>query len=61
MSSGGLSRTGPGGGFVVAGAGFQAAVDDADEPVDQLAQCGVVFDAAGFELVVVDACAGGRR
>jgi hypothetical protein len=60
MSSGGLLGTmGPGGGFVVAGAGFEAVVEDADERVGQLAQCGVVFDVAGLELVVVGAGAGG--
>jgi len=49
----------PCGCFVVAGAGFEAAVQDADEPVGQLAQRGVVFGAAGFELVVVGPGAGG--
>jgi hypothetical protein len=40
----------PCGGFVVAGPGFEAAVEDAHEPVGELAQRGVVFSAAGFEL-----------
>jgi len=35
-SSGGCSEVGPGCVFVVAGVGFQAAVQDADEPVGQL-------------------------
>lgn len=43
----------PGGVFVVAGSGFQAAVQDADQPVAQLAECGVVAGAAGPEFVVV--------
>src|SRR6266545_3484063 len=49
----------PGDGFVVAGAGFEAAVEDADEPVGELAQGGVVVGAAGAELVVVGAGARG--
>ena len=55
MSSGellGVVR--PGGCLVVEGAGFEAAVQDADEPVGELAQRGVVFGAAG-------ACAGRSR
>src|SRR5450755_1737070 len=48
----------PGGGFVVAGAGFEASVQDADEPVGELAQRGVVADAAGALLVVEGAGAG---
>jgi len=39
---------GPGGGLVVESAGFQAAVQDADEPVGELAESGVVADFAGF-------------
>jgi hypothetical protein len=46
---------GPGGGLVVAGVGFQAAVEDPDEPVGQLAQRGVVTDPAGALTVVVGA------
>src|SRR5512132_4463876 len=59
MSSGnrlGVMR--PRGGFVVAGAGFEAAVQDADEPVGELAQRGVVVGAAGAELVVGGPAAG---
>jgi hypothetical protein len=48
----------PGGVFVVDGAGFEAAVQDADEAVAELAERGVVADAAGTELVVVGAGAG---
>jgi hypothetical protein len=60
MSSGSLLDVmRPCGCFVVAGAGFEAAVQDAHEPVGELAQGGVVFGAAGFELVVVGA--GARR
>jgi hypothetical protein len=46
--------------FVVEGAAFEAAVEDADEPVGQLAREGVVFGAAGSEPVVVGARAGVR-
>src|SRR5712691_502349 len=48
----------PGGRLVVAGAGFEASVEDADEAVGELAQSGVVADAAGALLVVVGAGAG---
>src|SRR6266545_6690955 len=48
----------PGSRFVVAGAGLEASVQDADEPVGELAQRGVVADAAGALLVVVGAGAG---
>src|SRR6266516_1801862 len=59
MSSGEvLGVMGPGGGLVVGGAGFEAAVQDADEPVGELAQGGVVPGAAGALLVVVGAGAG---
>ena len=59
MSSGGLLDTmRPCGWFVVAGAGFEAAVEDADEPVGELAQGGVVFGVTGFELVIVGTGAG---
>jgi len=47
---------GPGGFLVVEGAGFEAPVQDADEPVGEPAQGVVVLDAAGAELVV-----GGRE
>jgi hypothetical protein len=58
MSSGSLLHAmRPCGRFVVAGAGFEAAVQDADEPVGELAQGGVVVGAPGFELVVVGASA----
>ena len=56
-----LSVLGPGGGLVVTGAGFQAAVQDADEPVGELAQGGWVAGPAGAELVVVGAGAGRDR
>jgi hypothetical protein len=36
----------PGGGFVVGGAGFEAAVEDADEAVAELAESGLVAGAA---------------
>ncbi len=48
----------PGGGLVVGGAGLEAAVQDADEPVGELAQRGVVAEPAGAVLVVVGAGAG---
>src|SRR4051812_38419005 len=48
----------PGGGLVVAGPGLQAAVQDADQAVAQLAQGGMVAGAPGAEGVVVGACAG---
>ena len=37
---------GPGGGFVVGAAGFEAAVEDADETIAELAQGGLVAGAA---------------
>src|SRR5450755_2507990 len=49
----------PGGCLVVAGAGLQAAVQDADEAVAEVAECGVVAGAAGALLVVVAAGSGG--
>src|SRR5215472_19315153 len=49
----------PGGVLVVEGAGLEAAVQDAGEPVGQLAQRGVVALAAAPELVVVGPGAGG--
>jgi hypothetical protein len=45
----------PGGCFVVAGAGFEAAVQDAGEAVAELAEGGVVTGAAGALLVVAGA------
>src|ERR1035441_3529390 len=45
----------PGGRLVVEGAGFEASVLDADEPVGELAQGGVVLGAAGALVVVVGA------
>ena len=55
MSSGrpDLFAVGPGGGFVIEGAGFQAAVQDADESVGELAECGLVTDLAGSHCFVV--------
>ena len=47
-----------GGCFVVAGAGFEAAVQDADEAVAELAECGVVAQAVGALPVVVRAGSG---
>ena len=49
----------PGGCLVVEGAGFEAPVQDADEPVRQSSQGVVVLDSAGAELVVEGA--GARR
>jgi hypothetical protein len=48
-----LVEGGPGGVFVVGAVGFEAAVEDADESVGELAQGGVVVLAAVGELVVV--------
>src|SRR6266511_2460312 len=48
----------PGGCLVVGGAGFEAAVEDADEPVGELAQGWVVFGTACSLFVVVGACSG---
>src|ERR1700753_1157766 len=59
VSSGLLAAVSPGGVLSVEGAGFEAAVEDADEAVGQLAQGGVVALAAGAELVVVGAGSGG--
>src|SRR6266700_3970035 len=50
---------GPGGGLVVEGAGLQASVQDADEPVGHAAERVVMFDSAGAEAVVEGA--GARR
>src|SRR6266487_2986559 len=49
----------PGGRLVVEGAGLEAAVQDAGEPVGELAQGGVVPGAAGALEVVVGACSWG--
>lgn len=49
----------PCGRFVVACAGLEAAVQDADEAIAELAEGGVVADLAGTLLVVV--AAGARR
>ena len=49
---------GPGGVFVVGGAGRGAAVQDADQAVAELAQGGAVADPAPTELVVVAAGTG---
>src|SRR6185437_15205197 len=54
-----LLVVGPGGGLVVEGAGLEAAVQDADQAVAELAQGGVVADAAGAQGVVVGPRAGG--
>jgi hypothetical protein len=50
--------TWPGGCLVIAGAGFQAAVQGADEAVAELAEGGVVAESAGALLVVVAAGSG---
>src|SRR4029077_11663348 len=43
----------PGGVFVVGGVGLQASVQDADEAVGELTECGFMADLAVAELVVV--------
>src|SRR6266852_938668 len=53
-----LAPVRPGGGLVVQGAGLQASVQDADQPVRQSPQRVVVFDSAGAEAVVEGAGAG---
>jgi hypothetical protein len=62
MSSGGpdflAGVLGPGGCLVVGGAGLEAAVEDADEAVGELAEGGVVLGAAGAFGVVEGAGAG---
>ena len=64
MSSGGFwfgdrpFAVAPRGGLVVAGAGLEAAVQDADQPVPELAQGCVVTDPAPAQGVVVDAGTG---
>jgi hypothetical protein len=57
MSSAGLEM-GSGGGLVIGGAGFEAAVEDADEAVAELAHGGLVSDAALAQGLVVGAGAG---
>src|SRR5215213_3901521 len=47
------SEGGPGGVFSVEGSCLEAAVEDADESVGQLSECGVMCGAAGAEAVVV--------
>jgi hypothetical protein len=49
---------GPGGGFVGGGVGLEATVEDADEAVAELAEGGLVADAAGAQCLVVAAGAG---
>jgi hypothetical protein len=46
-----LTVVGPGGVLVVFVAGVEAALQDADEPVAGLAQCGVVADATWARTV----------
>jgi len=58
MSSGAGHVVAPGGCFVVASVGLQAAVEDPDEAVGDLAQGGLVADLAGAELSVVGGGAG---
>jgi hypothetical protein len=48
----------PGGVFVVAGVGLEAAVEDADEAVGELTQRCLVADVPIAELLVVGVCAG---
>jgi transposase len=50
-SSGGFVVVRPGGDLAVEGAGFEASVQDADEPVGDLAQCRSMTDAAGAGLL----------
>src|SRR5215217_3283275 len=57
LSSSDSLVVGPGGVLVVDGVGFEAAVEDADEAVGDLAQRGLVADAAVAELLVVGLCA----
>jgi hypothetical protein len=53
VSSGAVADVGPGGVFVVEGAGHQAAVQDADPSVGELSQGDLVAGAAGSDLLVV--------
>jgi hypothetical protein len=57
-SSRGGVVVGPGGLFIVGGAGLEAAVEDADEAIRELPQGCLVADVAGSELVVIGAGAG---
>ncbi|MCP2317933.1 putative transposase of IS4/5 family (DUF4096) [Nocardia amikacinitolerans] len=56
--SGVLVSQGPRHSLVVDGSGLEAAVEDADEAVGELAQRGLVFETAGSMFVVVGAGAG---
>ena len=58
LSSCGGLLVGPGGGLVVGGAGLEAAVQDADQPVPELAQRCVMTDPTGAQGVVVGAGTG---
>jgi hypothetical protein len=59
VSSGeGVLAVGPGGGFVVEGSGFKAAVQDADETVGEPPQ-GVVVTVSGGSLLVVEGAGAG--
>ncbi len=49
---------GPGGVFVVEGAGFEAAVEDADEPVGEAPE-GVVVPVSGGAVLVVEGAGAG--
>ena len=53
LSSCGLGVVAPGGVLAVAGSRFEAAVQDADEAVGELAQRGLVADVAVAQLLVV--------
>ncbi len=57
MSRAGV-KMGPGGGLVVGAAGLEAAVEDADKAVAELAQGGLVAGAAFAQGLVVRAGAG---
>lgn len=58
MSSGRGLAVAPGGVFVVSGVVFEAAVEDADPPVAEGAECLVVGVAEGATSVVVGAGSG---
>ncbi len=55
-SSGGGQDVCPGGVFVIGGVGLQAAVQDADKAIGELAERGLMTDLAGSELLVVGLC-----
>lgn len=59
LSSGALLDVRPDSAFVAKGAGLHAAVQDADPPVRELSERGLVAGAAGSELLVVGPGAGG--